>query len=255
MLIIPAIDLRGGRCVRLAQGRRDDAKVYDGDPVERARSFVDEGAQMIHVVDLDGAFAEAESPNREIARRIFKRAGVPVQFGGGVRSEEDVSRLLDWGAARVIVGTLAVESHALLGRLVERFEEKIAVGIDARGGRVVTHGWERQEELTAVDLARHVAAAGVARIVYTDVARDGMLGGVSVEQTCAVARAGGVPVVASGGVSSLADLENLRRAAAGGIEGVIVGKALYDGVFTLREALAASRHSMRFAQTVSPRAP
>lgn len=240
MLIIPAIDLRGGRCVRLAQGRRADVRVYDGDPVERARAFAAEGAPMIHVVDLDGAFADAGSPNREIARRIFESAGVPVQFGGGVRAADDVSRMIEWGAARVVVGTLAVESPALLGRLAEKFGERLAVGIDARGGRVVTRGWERQEELAAVELARRVAAAGVARIVYTDVARDGMLSGVNVEQTCAVARAGGVPVTASGGVSSLPDLEALRRASACGIEGVIVGKALYDGVFTLGEALAAA---------------
>jgi phosphoribosylformimino-5-aminoimidazole carboxamide ribotide isomerase len=239
MLIIPAIDLRGGRCVRLTQGRRDAVKVYDGDPVGRAREFAAEGAPMIHVVDLDGAFADTESPNREIARRIFGAVGVPVQFGGGVRSEDDVSRLVGWGAARVVIGTLAVESPALLEKLVARFGTKIAVGIDARGGRVVTRGWERQEELAAIDLARRVAAAGVLRIVYTDVARDGTLGGANVEQTCAVARAAGVPVTASGGVSSLADLESLRRAAGCGIEGVIVGKALYDGVFTLREALAA----------------
>ena len=240
MLIIPAIDLRGGRCVRLVQGRRADVKVYDGDPVGRARAFAAEGARMIHVVDLDGAFADAESVNREIARRIFERAGVAVQFGGGVRAEEDVSRMIDWGAARVVVGTLAFESPALLERLVRRFGEKIAVGIDARGGRVVTRGWERQEELSAVELARRVAAAGAAHIVYTDVARDGMLNGVNVEQTCAVARACGVPVTASGGVSSLSDLEDLRRAAGCGIEAVIVGKALYDGVFTLGEALAAA---------------
>lgn len=239
MLIIPAIDLRGGRCVRLAQGRKSEAKVYDGDPVERARAFAAEGAPMIHVVDLDGAFAEEGSPNRGIARRIFESAGVPVQFGGGVRAEDDVARLLGWGAARVVVGTLAVESPALLAGLAEKFGERIAVGIDAREGRVVTRGWERQEELAAVELAARVAAAGVARIVYTDVARDGMMGGVNAEQTCAVARASGVPVVASGGVSSLADLAELRRAGRGcGVEGVVVGRALYDGVFTLREALA-----------------
>jgi phosphoribosylformimino-5-aminoimidazole carboxamide ribotide isomerase len=140
-----------------------------------------------------------------------------------------------------VVGTLAVESPPLLASLVEKFGTKIAVGIDARGGRVVTRGWEQQEELAAVDLARRVAGAGAARIVYTDVARDGMLGGVNVEQTCAVARAGGVPVTASGGVSSLGDLEELRRAASCGIDSVIVGKALYDGVFTLREAVGAER--------------
>ncbi|HYY42988.1 MAG TPA: HisA/HisF-related TIM barrel protein, partial [Pyrinomonadaceae bacterium] len=178
MLIIPAIDLRDGRCVRLTQGRRAEVKVYDGDPVEIARGFAAAGARMLHVVDLDGAFADSHAQNREVARRIMLAVNVPVQFGGGLRSAADVEQLLAYGAARVVVGTLAAEAPETLAAFVELFGDRICVGIDARDGQVVTRGWEQQAELAAVELARRVAGAGVARIVYTDVARDGMLGGV-----------------------------------------------------------------------------
>jgi len=223
--------------VRLTQGRRAEAKIYDGDPVEIAQKFVDEGAQMLHLVDLDGAFAERKSPNREMARRIIEAVMIPVQFGGGLRKFSDVGEMIDCGAARVIVGTLVVESEEILLQLVENFGARIAVGIDARGGQVVTRGWEKQENISAVELSERVAGMGVTRIVYTDVARDGMLAGVNVEQTCAIARRSGVPVTASGGVSSLADIESLKNACEGGIDNVIVGKALYEKRFTLSEAL------------------
>lgn len=240
MLIIPAIDLRNGRCVRLTQGRRAEAKVYDGDPVEIARQFAEAGAPMLHVVDLDGAFAETASPNRDVARRIIEAVGVPVQFGGGLRDMSDVREMIEGGAARVVVGTLVLESAERLTRLVELFGARVCVGIDARAGRVVTHGWEKQEDVTALELAARVAALGVARIIYTDVARDGMLGGVNVEQTCSVARASGLPVTASGGISSLADIERLKIASGGDdahIDSVIVGKGLYEKRFTLEDAL------------------
>ena len=238
MLIIPAIDLKNGRCVRLTQGRKEDVKVYDGDPVEIARDFATAGAPMLHVVDLDGAFAEGDSPNRAVARRIIEAVGIPVQFGGGLRTIADVEELIEYGAARVVVGTLVIEAAELFAQLVARFGSRIAVGIDARNGQVVTRGWERQENVSAVELARRVAGLGVARIVYTDVARDGMLGGVNVEQTCAVAMRAGVPVTASGGVSSLSDIERLKSAGdVCGIDSVIVGKALYEKRFTLPEAL------------------
>lgn len=237
MLIIPAIDLKNGRCVRLEQGRKADAVVYDGDPVEIARGFEAAGARMLHVVDLDGAFAEAGSPNRGIARRIIAAVSIPVQFGGGLRTTTDVGEMIECGAARVVLGTLVVESSELLARLVGTYGERIAVGIDARDGKVVTRGWERQENIAATELAERVADCGVSRIIYTDVARDGMLGGVNVAQTCAVARHAGVPVTASGGVSSLADIERLKTACAERIDSVIVGKALYERRFTLPEAL------------------
>jgi phosphoribosylformimino-5-aminoimidazole carboxamide ribotide isomerase len=239
MQIIPAIDLRNGRCVRLMQGRRAEATVYDGDPVEIAQGFAEAGATLLHVVDLDGAFAETISPNREVARRIIETVGIPVQFGGGLRELLDVRELIESGAARVVVGTLALESTEMLTRLVELFGARVAVGIDARGGRVVTRGWEKQEDVTAVELAARVAALGVSRIIYTDVARDGMLEGVNAEQTCAVALASGLPVTASGGVSSLADIERLKTACGTRIDSVIVGKALYEKRFTLEDALRA----------------
>jgi phosphoribosylformimino-5-aminoimidazole carboxamide ribotide isomerase len=237
MQIIPAIDLRNGQCVRLMQGRRAEATVYDGDPVEIAREFAEAGAPMLHVVDLDGAFAERRSPNREVARRIIEAVEIPVQFGGGLREISDVRELIESGAARVVVGTLVLESEERLTQLVELFGTRIAVGIDARDGRVVTRGWEKQEDVTAVELAARVAALGVSRIIYTDVARDGTLEGVNAEQTCAVARAFGLPVTASGGVSSLADIERLQTACGTRIDSVIVGKALYEKRFTLEEAL------------------
>jgi phosphoribosylformimino-5-aminoimidazole carboxamide ribotide isomerase len=236
MLIIPAVDLKNGQCVRLTQGRKAEARIYDGDPVEIARGFEAAGARMLHVVDLDGAFAESESPNREVARRIIEAVAIPVQFGGGLRRVADVARMIDCGAARVVVGTLVVESAELLSQLVELFGARVAVGIDARDGQVVTRGWEKQENISAVELAERVAAAGVSRIVYTDVARDGMLEGVNVEQTCAVALRSQLPVTASGGVSALAEIERLKVACGGSIDSVIIGKAFYEKRFTLAEA-------------------
>ena len=237
MLIIPAIDLKDGRCVRLRQGRKDEVKVYDGDPVEIARGFEDAGARMLHVVDLDGAFADSNSRNRKVARRIIRALEIPVQFGGGLRAVTDVQQLIEYGAAQVVIGTLAAESPETLEKFVQLFGFRICVGIDARDGQVLTRGWEKQVKLSASDLARRVADAGVDRIVYTDVARDGTLEGVNVEQTCAIARESGLRVTASGGVATLSDLERLRAASSCGVDSVIVGKALYEGRFTLQEAL------------------
>ena len=238
MLIIPAIDLKDGQCVRLTQGRKSDVKVYDGEPVEIAKSFEAAGARMIHLVDLDGAFADKKSSlNRKVARRIIRALSIPVQFGGGMRSVTDVQQMIEFGAAQVVIGTLAAESPETLESFVQLFGFRICVGIDARAGQVVTRGWEKQEEISAIELAQRVADVGVDRIVYTDVARDGMLGGVNVEQTCAIARASGLRVTASGGVSSLEDIEQLQGARACGVDSVIIGKALYEGRFTLKEAL------------------
>src|SRR5688500_1684829 len=198
MLIIPAIDLKDGRCVRLKQGRRQDVKVYDGDPVEIAQGFEAAGARMLHVVDLDGAFADPNHHNRKVVRRIIRSVKIPVQFGGGLRSVTDVQQMIEYGAAQVVIGTLAAESPETLERFVQLFGFRICVGIDARRGRVLTRGWEKEEELSATELARRVADAGVDRVVYTDVARDGMLGGVNLEQTCAIAREADLRVTASG---------------------------------------------------------
>ncbi|HEX8136949.1 MAG TPA: 1-(5-phosphoribosyl)-5-[(5-phosphoribosylamino)methylideneamino]imidazole-4-carboxamide isomerase [Pyrinomonadaceae bacterium] len=237
MLIIPAIDLKNGQCVRLSQGLKESARVYDGEPVELALRFEAEGARMLHVVDLDGAFDESGSVNRTVAREIISAVRIPVQFGGGLRSLADVRQMVESGAGRVVIGTLAIESPDLLAEMVSLFGSRIAVGIDAKGGRVVTHGWERREQTSAVELAQSVAALGVERIIYTDVLRDGMLQGINLEQTCTIARRSGLKVTASGGISSLSDIERVSERSAHGIDSVIVGKALYEKRFTLREAL------------------
>src|ERR1051326_1483446 len=237
MIVIPAIDLREGRCVRLAQGRKSDVTVYNENPVAVAKEFAAAGAEMIHVVDLDGAFGEPFSPNRRVLR-IIDSVDVRIEFGGGVRSIPDVRELCDAGVTRVVLGTIAAESPESLKDFVVMFSTCICVGIDARDGMVMTHGWETATPVTAVDLARTVAASGVRRIIYTDIARDGMMVGPNIEQTRAVARAANVQVTASGGISRLEDLKRLRDADEPLLDSVIVGKALYEGKFKLEDAMS-----------------
>jgi phosphoribosylformimino-5-aminoimidazole carboxamide ribotide isomerase len=240
MLIIPAIDLKNGQCVRLTQGRKNDVKVYDADPIAVAKRFEADDAQMIHVVDLDGAFAEGRSRNREVAKQIIASVGVAIEFGGGMRTASDVAELIAAGAQRVVIGTLAVESPETLKLLIDRFGSRIVVGVDAKNGQVVTRGWEKQESLRAIDLARRVAEAGVERIVYTDISRDGMLEGINIEETSEIARESGLKVTASGGVSSLADIALLKQAEWDGVDSVIIGKALYERRITLKDALSVA---------------
>src|SRR5215217_3092798 len=240
MVVIPAIDLKNGLCVRLRQGRKSEVTVCNDDPIEVAQEFAAAGAEMIHVVDLDGAFNEPDSPNRAVVKKIVDAVDVPVEFGGGIRSLEDVEKLCDAGVARVVLGTLAAESPASLKTFVNRFASKICVGIDARDGRVMTHGWEAATAVMAVDLARSVAECGVQRIIYTDITRDGTLGGPNIEQTLAVARSADVHVTASGGVSCLDDIKRLCDAGDSRVDSVIVGKALYEGKFKLEEAIRAA---------------
>ena len=237
MLVIPAIDLKNGSCVRLVQGRKTDVTVYDENPVEVAKQFADAGARMIHVVDLDGAFRGGESPNRAVLKEIVAAVDVAIEFGGGIRTLEDVQQLCEAGVARVVVGTVAVESPDLLRELIDSLGEKICVGIDARNGQVTIHGWETETRIEAGNLARSVVASGVRRIIYTDIARDGMLTGPNIEQTVAVARAANVHVTASGGVSSLDDIKRLRDAGEPLLDSVIVGKALYEQKFKLEDAI------------------
>ncbi|MFN2532716.1 MAG: 1-(5-phosphoribosyl)-5-[(5-phosphoribosylamino)methylideneamino]imidazole-4-carboxamide isomerase [Pyrinomonadaceae bacterium] len=237
MMILPAIDLRSGRCVRLTQGRKDSAKAYDGDPVDLAKAFAASGARMLHVVDLDGAFAEPNSKNRQVLRDIIRAVDIPIQFGGGLRSTRDVEQVIELGVTRAVVGTVAAESIEKLQTMVRYARHHLIVGIDAKQGQVVTHGWEKVQTLRAVTLARRVAEIGVERIVYTDVSCDGVLEGPNIEQTCTIARESGLKVTASGGVSSLGDLMQLKAVAECGIDSVIVGKALYEGRFTLEAAL------------------
>lgn len=237
MLVIPAIDLKDGCCVRLSQGEFNSAKVYGSDPIEQARRFVDAGAELIHIVDLDGAKDGGRSANRSVAREIVNRVGVDVEFGGGVRSEGDVEELIDIGVSRVILGTLATESPDKLKSLVMRFGQRVCVGIDAREGVVMTRGWVAKSDLSAGEFALEVAKLGIERIIYTDIKRDGMLTGPNIEETVAIARKANVKVTASGGVSSVEDIRRLAESGEPLIDSVIVGKALYENRFSLEEAL------------------
>lgn len=242
MLIIPAIDLQKGKCVRLAQGRKEAATVYDEDPIKVAKDFEREGAQLLHIVDLDAAFSDRGSPNRRLLSEIIRAIEIPVQFGGGLRSVDDVNGAIELGVARVVVGTMAAESPEILKELVSICgSDRIAISIDAKDGEVMIRGWEQGGKIRAVELARIVAQAGVERIIYTDVARDGMLTGLNIKQSLLLARESGLKITASGGVSSLEDIKRLKELSGFGIDSVIIGKALYEGRFTLKEASQAAR--------------
>jgi len=237
MIIYPAIDLKDGRCVRLRQGDMAQATVFNDDPGAQAAAFFAAGAEWLHVVDLNGAFA-GRPVNGDAVDSILAAAGdAPVQLGGGIRSMETVARWLERGVRRVILGTVAVKDPALVREACRAFPGRVALGIDARGGRVAVEGWAEESELGAEELARRFEDAGAAAIVYTDIDRDGVLAGPNVAATEALARAVATPVIASGGVSALADLEAI--AATGVIAGAIVGRALYDGRIDLAAALAA----------------
>lgn len=237
MILYPAIDLKDGQAVRLLRGEMEAATVFNDDPAAQARAFVDAGAEWLHLVDLNGAFAGRPVNAGAVEAILAACPGVPAQLGGGIRDMATIEGWLEKGLARVILGTVAVEDPALVRDAAQRFPGRIAVGIDARRGRVATRGWAEETEVMATDLARRFEDAGVAAIIYTDIDRDGAMGGPNVAATEALARAVGVPVIASGGVSSLADLIALRDT--GVIAGAISGRALYDGKLDLGEALAA----------------
>jgi len=235
MLIIPAIDLRAGRCVRLLQGRAEAETVFSDDPVAMARRWQSEGAPRLHVVDLDGAFGGGPAQTT-IIRDIAGAVSIPVEVGGGLRSPEHIETVLEAGARWAIVGTRAALDPVFLGEVCRRFADRIIVGVDASDGRVAVDGWTRVLDVEAVALARDAAAAGFCTIIYTDIARDGTQSGPNVWSTEAVARAAGIPVFASGGVGSLEDIRQL--AGIPGVDGVVVGRALYTGALTLSDALA-----------------
>ncbi len=236
MILFPAIDLKGGKCVRLYKGDMAQATVFNDSPGDQAAQFVKAGARWIHVVDLDGAFA-GKSVNADAVRAILKNANVPVQLGGGIRDDAAIASWLDAGVTRVILGTIALKDPDFVKRACKTFPGKIVVGIDARGGHVAVQGWAETSDMKAVDLARKFEDSGVAAIVYTDIDRDGALQGPNVDATVAMAKAVTIPVIASGGVSSLDDLAVLKRHAKDGIAGVISGRALYDGRIDLRAAI------------------
>lgn len=238
MLLIPAIDLKNGQCVRLRQGKMDDVTVFSPDPVAVARRWADEGAQRLHVVDLDGA-VKGQPINIKIVEKIVRAVKVPVQVGGGIRDEDTVQRLLNAGVQYVIVGTKAVTAPHFLHDLCLEYPRHIIVSIDAKDGRVALNGWAKVTGHDAIETAQHCERDGAEAIVYTDIARDGMMNGFNVEATRNLAKSVKTPVYASGGISSLADLEALRQIEGDGVAGCVVGRALYEGTLTLKDALKA----------------
>jgi phosphoribosylformimino-5-aminoimidazole carboxamide ribotide isomerase len=237
VLILPAIDIRGGQCVRLRQGDYAQETVFGADPAAMARRWVDQGAPFLHLVDLDGA-REGQPINGDSIRGIVQSAGVPCQLGGGLRNEQHITEVLGWSITRVVLGTRALQDPDWCEAMSRRFPGQIVLGVDARRGKVATHGWLEDGELTAIEAARRCAGWPLAALVYTDIGRDGMLQGPDVEGTCSLQRFVSYPVIASGGVSSLDDVAGLARA---GVAGCIIGRALYDERFTLADALGVAR--------------
>jgi phosphoribosylformimino-5-aminoimidazole carboxamide ribotide isomerase len=242
MMIIPAIDLKQGRCVRLVQGRMQEETVYSDDPAAMARRWADSGAQMLHVVDLDAA-VQGNLCNRASIVGIIRAAAIPVQVGGGIRDMPAVSANLESGAQRVIIGTAAVQNPAFVREACRKYPGRIAVGIDARQGRVAIQGWTRTTETQAVDLARQLEDAGVESLIFTDIQRDGMQTGPNIDETRKLAESVRIPVIASGGVGTLAHIQTLMRLEAVGVVGVIIGKAIYTGAIRFEEALALTRQT------------
>jgi phosphoribosylformimino-5-aminoimidazole carboxamide ribotide isomerase len=235
MIIYPAIDIINGKCVRLQQGSYSDVTVFGDSPVDMARKWESLGAQYLHVVDLDGA-RSGKSENAEIIKQIAKTLKIPVQMGGGIRSLEAIEAYLSEGLSRVILGTSAVNDREMLISALREYKGKIAVGIDAKDGMVAIHGWEKTSDYTAVEFAKEVEALGTKTIIYTDISRDGMLKGPNLQAMKEMADSVSLDVIASGGVSSLKDITDLKLT---GVSGVIVGKALYTGNVSLKEAIEA----------------
>lgn len=240
MILFPAIDLKDGQCVRLKRGAMDEATVFNDSPAAQARAFAEAGFEWLHCVDLNGAF-EGRSVNNDAIRSIRNAITLPIQLGGGLRDMAGIEGWLSVGITRVILGTAALRNPALVKEAAKAHPDRIAVGIDARDGKVAVEGWAETSSLDATDLAKRFEDAGVAAIVFTDIARDGMLQGVNVEATAALSRAVRIPVIASGGVSGIEDIVALSAAKAHNIEGVVIGRALYDGRIDVAEALRLAR--------------
>lgn len=243
MLIIPAIDIKDGRCVRLFQGEMDKETVYFEKPIDAARHWVKEGATFIHVVDLNGA-VEGHPVHAKEVEAICRETSLVVELGGGLRSVEAVQAALDLGVARVVIGTAAYDNQEFLQALCNKFPGKIVVGIDARSGKVAVKGWKETTSMDAVELAQRCEADGASRIIYTDISRDGTREGVNLDETLKIAQSVNIPIIASGGVATLDDICRLMPLEKEGVEGVIVGRALYSGAFTVRQGQSEARKSL-----------
>ncbi|MFU0505121.1 1-(5-phosphoribosyl)-5-[(5-phosphoribosylamino)methylideneamino]imidazole-4-carboxamide isomerase [Pseudaminobacter sp. NGMCC 1.201702] len=244
MILFPAIDLKDGKCVRLKLGDMDQATVYNTDPAAQARAFEEQGFEWLHVVDLNGAFAGA-SVNGKAVEAILKATKNPVQLGGGIRTMADIESWLEKGLARVILGTVAVRDPELVKQACKAFPGKIAVGIDAKGGKVAVEGWAEASSLGVIELAKKFEGAGVAAIIYTDIDRDGVLAGINWDATIDLANAVSMPVIASGGLASIADIVRMTMPDAKKLEGAISGRALYDGRIDPAEALGVLSGSLK----------
>ncbi len=234
MIIIPAVDIKGGKCVRLLQGKKDEVTVYSDDPAAMAKQWADFGAELLHIVDLDGAFT-GEQKNFDIIVSIRKTVDIPIEVGGGIRDMENIEKLVNAGVDRIIIGTSAAVKPDMVKKACDRFSGKILVGIDAKEGKVAVKGWEEVTDLLAIEFAVKVASEGIEGIIYTDIARDGMLTGPNTAAMAKMVSAVKIPVIASGGVSKINDLEDLMQIE--NLWGVITGKALYSGALDLKQAI------------------
>lgn len=240
MLIIPAVDIKNGQCVRLVQGRKEDETVFSNDPAGMAQKWAQAGAKLIHVIDLDGAF-EKSPQNRKAIEDILHTIDVPMQLGGGIRDEQTAQQFLNMGVQKVIIGTEAIKNPAWVVRIADRYPDRVVVGIDARNGLVAIEGWTETTQTKAVELAKRFEDCGVAAINFTDIHRDGMQTGPNIEETRKLAEAVDIPLVASGGVATIKDIRNLLPLETCGVIGVITGKALYSGTLDFKESLAVAQ--------------
>ena len=240
MIIIPAVDIKNGRCVRLLQGRKDEETVFSNDPVKMAIKWNDEGAELIHVIDLDGAF-EKSPQNLNSIRKIIESVKAGVQVGGGIRDKKTIRMFIDLGAKRVIIGTEAIKNPKFVKDACKEFPGRIVVGIDARNGMVAIEGWTETTKIKAVDLAKQFEDCGVAAINFTDIYRDGMQTGPNIKETMIIAQTVSIPVVASGGVSNIEDIKKLIQLNKFGVTGIITGRALYSGNLNLKEAIELTK--------------
>lgn len=241
MLVIPAIDLKGGRCVRLRQGIKDQETIYSDNPAETARRWETAGAELIHVVDLDGAF-EGRLQNLAALKKIVKAVNVPIQFGGGLRELKAIEQVIEAGVARVVLGTAAIRQAGLLAEAAQRFEGRVAASIDARDGMVAVEGWTRESGEQAAEVARRLEAEGACALIYTDIARDGMQTGPNLAGLKRLTEVVEAPIIAAGGIKDLEDIRALLKLEALGVEGAITGRAIYDGTLDLHEAIMLARH-------------